>query len=135
MVHTYQQIKNQKVICFVRYKKHIDYENYCGERLLLYVPFENNENTLKHNMPTWQDAYFFHENTIRKNKSKVAYNIDSIWGDFEKVVEQLLNSSIDTFDTLGNDKKEEHYIEQYDLETYLQCLQHSNRKNKISLGF
>ena len=97
--------KRTKVIHFIRYKKHIGYENYCRESLLLYVPFEDNENTLKHNLPTWQDAYLLHENTIRQNKTKFTYKINSIWGDFENVVEQLLNISIDTFDTLANDKR------------------------------
>ena len=45
--------------------------------------------------------------------------MNSISGDFENIVEQLLNSSINTSDTLENDKKENHCTEQYDLETYL----------------
>ena len=48
--------KKPKVICFIQYKKHIDYENYCREKILLYVPFENNEIRLKHNLPTWKDS-------------------------------------------------------------------------------
>jgi hypothetical protein len=68
-------------------QKHLDYENYCRERILLYLPFEDNENTLKHNLATWKNAYLLHKNTIRQNESKFIYNINSIWGDFENVVE------------------------------------------------
>ena len=39
--------KKPNVIWFVNYRKHVDYENYCRENLLLYVPFENNEHSLK----------------------------------------------------------------------------------------
>ena len=77
--------KKPKVIYFIRYKKHIDYKNYSRERLFLYVPFEDNENTLEHNLPTWKDAYLLHENIKRQNKSKFTYNINSIWGAFENV--------------------------------------------------
>ena len=34
------------------------------------------------------------------------YNINSIWGYFENVTEELLNSSIDISNTLEKDKKE-----------------------------
>jgi hypothetical protein len=37
--------KKPNVICFVKYNKHIDYENFCREKLLLCVPFDQNENT------------------------------------------------------------------------------------------
>lgn len=32
--------KKPKVIQFIKYKKHADYENYCREKILLYAPFE-----------------------------------------------------------------------------------------------
>lgn len=68
--------RKSKVLRFIQYKKHNDYENYCRERILLYVPFGGNENTLKHNLPTWKDAYLLHENTARQNESKFTYNIN-----------------------------------------------------------
>jgi hypothetical protein len=44
--------KKPSVIRFVKYNKHSDYENYCREKLLLYVSFDENEETLKHNFST-----------------------------------------------------------------------------------
>ena len=35
--------KKHKIICFVNYKFKIDPENYCREKLLLYIPWINNE--------------------------------------------------------------------------------------------
>jgi hypothetical protein len=63
--------KIPNVIRFVKYNKHIDYENCCREKLLLHVPFDQSEDTLKHNLPTWQVAiYTFYESTIQTNEGK-----------------------------------------------------------------
>ena len=35
--------KHCKVICFVNYKYKVDPENYCREKLLLYIPWQRNE--------------------------------------------------------------------------------------------
>ena len=85
--------KKPNVIRFFRYNKHIDYENYCREKLLLYVPFENNENVLKHNFPTWKDAYVLHEDTIIKNESIFTYNINPMWGYLENIGQELEDST------------------------------------------
>jgi len=62
--------KNAFVICFVKYNKHIDYGKYCREKLLLYVPFDQNENTLKPNFPTWEALYIAFETIIQTNESR-----------------------------------------------------------------
>jgi hypothetical protein len=68
--------KKINVIQFVKYKKHIDIENLCREKLLIYVPFENNEHTLKYDLPTWKDAYGLYVSIIQINEDKFTYNIN-----------------------------------------------------------
>jgi len=75
MVHPYQKEK-KNVIRFVKYNKHIDYEKFCREKLLLYVPFDQNENTLKHNFPTWEAAYIAYETTVQTNEARFTYNVN-----------------------------------------------------------
>ena len=49
--------KHRKVIRFVNYKYKIDPENYCREKLLLYIPWHNNELQILQNHKTYIDAY------------------------------------------------------------------------------
>jgi hypothetical protein len=91
MVRPYQKEKNPSVIRFVKYNKHIDYENYCREKLLLYVPFDEKENTLKHNFPTWEVVYVASETIVQINESRFTYNVNPTWGDLESAVNELEN--------------------------------------------
>ena len=86
--------KKPNVIRFVNYRKHVDYENYCRENLLLYVPFENNEHSLKQCHSTWQVAYTFNEQTIQMNEAKFTYDINPLWGDLDNEMEQIDSSTI-----------------------------------------
>ena len=65
--------KKPNVIIFVNYRKHVDYENYCKENLLLYVPFENNELSLNQCHSTWQVVYNFNGETIQMIQSKFTF--------------------------------------------------------------
>ena len=49
--------KHCKVIQFVNYKYKIDPENYCCEKLLLYIPWQKNELNILENYKTYIDAY------------------------------------------------------------------------------
>jgi hypothetical protein len=69
--------KKTNIIGFFKYNKHIDFENFCHEKLFLYVPFEQREDTLKHNFSTWQDAYAFYQSTIQNNEANFTYNINT----------------------------------------------------------
>jgi hypothetical protein len=51
---------------------------------MLYVSFEKNECTLKHNWPTWEVAYCFHQTRIQVNEAKFTYNVNATWDDMEK---------------------------------------------------
>jgi hypothetical protein len=83
---------------------------------LLYVPFEESEDTLKHNLPTWKVAYSFYESTIQTNEAKFTYNINPTWGDLENAIEQLDNSPMDIDDTMTKEETTRIHSEEYDLE-------------------
>jgi hypothetical protein len=83
--------KKKNVIHFVKYNKHIDYENFCREKLLLYVPFDQNEDTLKHTFATWEAAYIVYETIVQTNEARFTYNVNPTWGDLESALEELEN--------------------------------------------
>ena len=84
--------KKPNFIRFVKYNKHNDIENFCREKLLLYMPFENCEDTLKQELPTWLSAYTLHEITIQVNEAKFTYNINPTWGDLETATNDQISS-------------------------------------------
>ena len=51
--------KRQKsyIICYVKYNQHIDNENYCREKLMLYVSFRNYEKSLLADHQTWSATF------------------------------------------------------------------------------
>jgi hypothetical protein len=82
---------------------------------LLYVPFDQNKNTLKHNFPTWEAAYISSETIVQTNESRFTYNVNPTWGDLESVVNELENP--DNLDeTFTNRKKTRTLYESYDLQ-------------------
>ena len=54
---TIKLCKQRKVIRFVNYKYKIDPENYCREKILLYVPWQHNELNILKTHTTYIDAY------------------------------------------------------------------------------
>ena len=62
--------KKHKIICFVNYKFKIDPENYCREKLLLYIPWINNELNILQSFTTYIEAYNFFQKQIY-NKMKI----------------------------------------------------------------
>jgi hypothetical protein len=64
------------VIRFVKYNKHCDYENYCREKLLLYILFHENEETLIHNFSTCEAAYVAFETIVNSNEARFTYNVN-----------------------------------------------------------
>jgi hypothetical protein len=83
--------KKPSVIWFVKYNKHSDYENYCREKLLLYVSFDENKETLKHNFSTWEAAYVASETIVHINEARFTYNVNPTWGDLEITINELEN--------------------------------------------
>jgi hypothetical protein len=77
------------VIQFVKYNKHCDYENYCREKMLLYISFDENEETLKHNFSTWEVVYVTSETIVHINEARFTYNVNPTWGDLEVAINDL----------------------------------------------
>jgi hypothetical protein len=126
--------KKPNVIRFVKYNKHIDYENFCREKLLLYVPFDHNEDTLKHNLPTWEAAYTLYESTIQANEARFTYNINPTWGDLESALDELETpANIDDISTKHKTNTTHH--EAYDLQAYLPFPREPASEKRINLGF
>jgi hypothetical protein len=122
------------VIRFIKYNKHIDYENYCREKLLLYILFDENENTLKRNFPTWEDAYVAFETIVQINESRFTYNVNPTWGDLESAVNELENpKNID--ETFTNRKTTRTPCTFYDLQAGFPHPRASSIEMHINLGF
>jgi len=111
--------KKPNVIRFVKYNKHNDIENFCREKLLLYMPFENSEDTLKQELPTWLSAYTLHEKTIQANEAKFTYNINPTWGDLETATNEQI-SSLNTNQMNMRNQENSFQYEEYDLQSDLQ---------------
>jgi hypothetical protein len=100
----------------------------------LYVPFDQNENTLKHNFPTWEAAYIAYETTIQTNESRFTYNVNPTWGDLESAVHELEN--LDNVDeTFTNCKTTRILSESYDLQANLPRPRATDIEKHINLGF
>jgi hypothetical protein len=128
------KIKNPSVIRFVKYNKHADYENYCREKLVLYVSFDENERTLKHNSPTWEATYVASETIVQTNEPRFTYNVNPTWGDLESAVNELENpNNLD--ETFTNRKTTRTPCESYDLQEDFPCPRACNIEKRINLGF
>lgn len=62
--------KKRKIIRFVNYKYKIDPENYCREKLLLYIPWIESELNILQNFTNYIEAYNFNRQDIH-NKMKM----------------------------------------------------------------
>ena len=58
--------RRRKVIQFVNYKYKIDPENYCREKLLLYIPWQQNELKILETYKTYIDAYSHFQKQIHE---------------------------------------------------------------------
>jgi hypothetical protein len=126
--------KNPSVIQFFKYNKHTNYENYCREKLLLYVSFNENKNTLKHNFPTWEVVYVASKTIVQTNEFRFTYNVNPTWGDLESVVNELENLD-NLYETFTNYKTTRTPCESYDLQADLPHPQAGGIEKCINLGF
>jgi hypothetical protein len=69
--------KKIHIICYVYYNEHQDLENYYKEQLLLFIPFFDNEHTLKGDHSTWNATYNMHEIQINLLRKIFIYNFDN----------------------------------------------------------
>ena len=130
------------VIRYVKYNRHNDIENFCREKLMLYIPYRGNKNTIKEQYLSWTKAYDALKQTIKQNEQKFTFDTPSQWGDIddaihalETIEQQLFNIDNLTpaptcnknMTTIAN---EEH--EKYDFENDVQHFQHT-KNMKTSL--
>jgi hypothetical protein len=126
--------KKPSVIWFVKYNKHSNYENYCREKLKLYVPFDENEETLKHNFSTWEVANVDFETIVHINESRFTYNVNPTWGNLEIAVNDLENPD-NPDETVTNQKTTRTPCESYDLQVDLPRPREGGIEKRINLGF
>ena len=53
--------------------------------------FDENEETLIHNLSTWEVAYVAFETIVQINEARFTYNVNPTWGDLEIAVNELEN--------------------------------------------
>ena len=86
--------------------------------MLLYVPFDENEETLIHKFSTWEAVYVASETIVHINEARFTYNVNPTWGDLEVAVNDLEN--LDDHDgTFTNRKTTRTPSESYDLQVDL----------------
>ena len=122
------------MIRFVKYNKHSDYENYCREKLLLYVPSDEKEETLKHNFSTWEAAYVASTTIVHINEARFTYNVNPTWGDLEVALNDLQNPG-DHDETFRNPKTTRTPSESYDLQADFPRPLAAESEKRINLGF
>ncbi len=83
---TFKKRKNPRVIRFVNYNRTHDPENYCREKLLLYMPWRREE-LLKGNHDTYAKTFEINENVIKRNMQKYEKFAEEV-----KEAEELLDA-------------------------------------------
>ena len=56
---------------------------------MLYISFDENEETLKHNLFAWDVVYVASEIIVHINEARFTYNVNPTWGDLEIAVNEL----------------------------------------------
>jgi len=127
--------KKPNVIWFVKCNKYIDYEIFCREKLLLYVPLKKSEYTLKHNWPTWEAAHCSHKTSIQANEAKFTYNVNPTWGDMKSAIQKVDNDLLDVDGALNQWGTNIVDCEYCNLQLDLQYAGGKSSKRTNNLGF
>ncbi|MCG8622811.1 MAG: AAA family ATPase, partial [Proteobacteria bacterium] len=91
--------RHRKVIRFVNYKYKVDPENYCREKLLLYIPWQHDELKILEKHETYIDAYNYHQKDIRikmKIFEPAAKTIENAMIEYEEHPEKFAPNSNST---------------------------------------
>ncbi len=91
---TFKKRRNPRVIRFVNYNRAHDPENYCREKLLLYLPWRKEE-LLKGKCDSYVKSFETNETVIRKNMQK-----------YEKFAEEVREAE-DLIDAVNNENHDE----------------------------
>jgi hypothetical protein len=100
----------------------------------LYVPFNENEETLIHNFSTWEAVYVAFETIVHINESRFTYNVNPTWGDLEVALNGLENPD-DQYETLRKPKTTRTPSESYDLQADLPRPPVARSEKCINIGF
>jgi hypothetical protein len=102
--------------------------------LLLYIPFDENEEILKHNFSTWEVVHVSSETIVQINEAIFTYNVNPTWGDLEIAVNELENpENLD--ETFTNQKTTRTPCESYDLQADFPRPRAGGTEKCINLGF
>jgi hypothetical protein len=126
--------KKPSVIRYVKYNKYCDYENYCREKMLLYVPFHEKEETLIHNVSTSEAVYVAFETIVHINEARFTYNVNPTWGNLEVALNDLENLD-DHDETFRNPQKTRTPSKSYDLQADFPRPPMTESEKCINLGF
>ena len=109
------------IIRYVRFNEHKDPENYYREKILLFVPHRESEETLKQDQHSWYQTYLLHELEICKNETALFPKIGQTWGDINHVATIVENklSSIFDIDFVSQQTRPSEEIDVYDINTDL----------------
>jgi hypothetical protein len=77
IVNLREKKKKSRIIHYMHYNEHWDPKYYYREQLLLFIPFFDNEHTLKGDHSTWNAAYNMHEIQINLLRKKIIYNFNN----------------------------------------------------------
>ena len=100
----------------------------------MYVPFDENEETLIHNFSTWEVVYVASETIVHINEARFTYNVNPTWGDLEVALNYLENPG-DHDETFRNPKTTRTLFESYDLQGDLPRPPAAGSEKRINLGF
>ena len=79
----YQRRRKDRIICYVNYSKKKDAENHYCERLMLFLPWRNEETDLKANCDSYKEKYMIHKDDIEK----ICIRYEKFNEDLEKALE------------------------------------------------
>ena len=97
--------KHRKVIRFVNYKYKVDPENYCREKLLLYIPWQYNELKILQKYATYIDAYNYYQKQIQIKMNiyePAAKTIENAIIEYEEHPEKFAPNSNSIIETNSN---------------------------------
>lgn len=76
--------KRARIIHYVQYNLHIDYENFFQEKLMLYIPFRTSEASLLIGHKSWASAFNTHKVQIAKIETKLCSPFDNKRGGIDE---------------------------------------------------
>jgi hypothetical protein len=101
---------------------------------MMYIPLHENEETLIHNVSTWEATYVAFETIVHINEARSTYNVNPTWGDLEVALNDLENPR-DHDETFRNPKTTITSSESCDLQADFPRPPAAETEKRINLGF